>query len=384
MYLNVDIVGTCFVMLTLATILRGSGSSSLRELAIVPGVLAGLATASKYTLVLGSLPIFVGIGLLLQGVRRVEAWCAAAAATMVSFLVVAPFSFLDIPGFLNGLAALAHQYANGHPGYSDPPGWPQVVYYTRHFASELGAAGVILAVFGAGLLAAKDWRQAFILVSFPLALLALLATQRTHFPRNVLSLHPIVAILVAQGVVAIHGKAMSFAERGGWVPALRGRPLGIAACLFLTAVVVPWPHAIDQLRDHTDSRTLAQAWILERVPPEWSVVVPSELGVDRRPLEAAARRIEVVELRSARDATALQRLLETVPRPAVILAPRWGADPRFEGRGVADALNQVGARWQSLETFGSRPLLVNYMQPAPLGDPAFAVAILEFGEGPEP
>ena len=57
---------------------------------------------------------------------------------------------------------------------------------------------------------AADWRRAAILFSFPLTLLWLLASHRVHFTRNVLNLHPIVAMCVAYGVISMP------AGRSGW------------------------------------------------------------------------------------------------------------------------------------------------------------------------
>ena len=61
----------------------------------------------------------------------------------------------------------------------------------------------------------------------------------------------------------------------------------------------------------------------------------------------------------------------------MILVPQWGADSRFSGQETANALNEVSSHWRVEERFGTNPVLVNYSQPNPSGDPAFAIATLD-------
>jgi hypothetical protein len=377
-YLNVDIVGACFAVLTLVACLQGTREPSTYRSAIVPGLFAGLAAGSKYTLALVVVPVLLGIGLYFNAGRRIAACVAAIAAMAAAFLIVVPYSLLDISSFLNGIASEAYHYAGGHAGYEAEPGWPQLYYYAGHFATEFGAAGAILAVLGAFVFWVADWRRALVLFSFPLALLWLLASQRVHFARNVLSLHPIVAMFLACGLISVHGWALRLAARREWTSRRLGRPLSIMVGLLLVAAAVPFAHVADQFRDRTDSRKLALTWIQERLPPEWSIVVPSQLGVDTDTLiKATGRRVMVVDLQSARDSSALHQLLRGISQPAVIMAPRWGADPRFPGRDVAPVLNEVTRHWRIVKTFGANPVLVNYSQPVPSGNPAFVIAILD-------
>ena len=382
-YLNVDIVSTCFVMLTLAACLQGTRQPSIRQCAIIPGLFAGLATGSKYTSALVVAPVLLAILIYVKAGHRIWA-CLAALATMIAaFLIVVPYSLLDIPTFLNGLAFDARHYAEGHIGFDGEPGLTQLSFYARHFVSDFGVGAVILAVLGVIAYGAADWRRAAILVSFPLGLLWLLASHRVHFTRNVLNLHPIVAMFLAYGLISVRGWSLALAARRGWsTPSLK-RPLSIAMSLLLALVAVPLWHVRDQLRDHTDSRRLAQAWIEGRFPPGWTIVVPPQLAFDTRALEDKGSHVTVVDLKSAQDAGGLRQLLSGVQEPAVIMVPRWGADPRFEGQTLANALNEASRHWRVLKTFGTKPVLVNYSQPTANGDPAFAIALLDRG-GPPP
>jgi hypothetical protein len=147
--------------------------------------------------------------------------------------------------------------------------------------------------------------------------------------------------------------------------------------VLLLGAAVPPAHAWDLLRDRTDSRKRALVWIERRLPAGWSIVIPAQLAFDVRPLQARGARVVVVDFRSATSGDQLRGLLGDVQEPAVILAPRWGADARFEGRELADVLNHLSAPWRVEATFGTNPVLVNYSQPNPWGDPAFAIATFD-------
>ncbi len=376
-YLNVDLVAASFASLALAATLAGTRQTSLGLAAVLPGACAGFATGSKYTLAVAIVPVLLGIALFQPSGQRLRG-CAAALATMVvAFLASVPYSLLDIPGFLNGVASEAFHYASGHRGYNEEPGLPQFLYYARHFASEFGIGGSLLAVLGLAALARADWRRALVLASLPAVLLALLAAQRVHFPRNALSLHPIVAICIAGGLSVAHEWLGRFLAHRGWSRRAPGWLVKPSLALLLFVVLLPVWHLAGVARVRIDSRNLATSFLLERVPPDWTIAVPAQLGLDSRPLETAGRRVVKLDLQSARDEDSLNGVLGAVPRPAVVLVPRWGADDRFPRSELAATLNQVQHRWRQLRDFGSNPVLVNYSYSTPWGDPSFRVAVLE-------
>jgi hypothetical protein len=371
-YLNVDIVGTALVMLTFAACLLGIARPSMRRSAVVPGVLAGLAAASKYTLAIVALPVILAIALFFPRNRLIPAWSAALTAMLLAFLAAVPYSVIDIPGFLNGVGYEVFHYASGHAGFSGEPGFSQLLFYLRHFLSELGPGAAVLAGLGLVLLARADWRLAAVAMSFPAGLMWLLADQRVRFTRNALAIQPFLAMLAAFGFVALHAWIVREAARRAWAP--KRLHVSVVAGLVLIAAGVPIWRAADHLRDRTDSRNLARAWVEEHLPREWTIVLPRELGFDRSRLRG--RRVDVVDLGSARDPAALATLLSGVPSPAVIMVPRWGADRRSPGQETAAALNALAGQWRVIRAFGTKDVLVNYSSPTPWGDPAFAIAIL--------
>jgi hypothetical protein len=374
-YLNVDIIGASFVILTVVAALVGTRQPSLWQCALLPGALAGFATASKYTLAVVILPVLLSIGLFFPRDRRIVAMATAFAAMVVAFAAAMPYSLLDIPGFLSGVGYETFHYASGHAGFAGDPGWPQLRYYLHHLVSEFGWPAAVLAVGGIFALVVADWRRAVVLLMFPAALLWLLSMQRVHFTRNVLSVHPFVAVFASLALVSLANQVLAFAARRSSLA--RSTLVRVVLVLGLVAAAIPVWRFVDYVRDRTDSRKLARAWIDEHLPPDWTLVIPTELNVDRRGMDAGGRRIVVVELRHSRHHEAVQALFSSIPGPAVLMAPRWGADRRTPGQSAANALNEVSRQWRVLQTFGTNDVLYNYAVHTAWGDPAFALAVIK-------
>lgn len=373
-YLNVDIIGAAFVALTIAATLAAADEPSWGRSGVVPGLYAGLATGSKYTLAVVIIPVLLGIALFVPPRRRAAAWLGAIGAMLLAFLLVVPYSLIDVPGFLNGVASEAFHYASGQRGVQGEPGWPQLMFYGRHFLSEFGA-GLLFAVVGIGALARRDWRRTSVLLAFPVITVVMLVRQRVHFERNVLSVHLLVALFAAAGMLAAYDwlrQAINARRKAS----IDRRRITLVCVTAVALWALPWWHLPGELRAHVDSRNAAQIWLREDLPAGWAIAVPEELAFDSRPLEAKGHRVVTVRLQTALDAGAAQMALAAVPRPAVLLVPQWGADDRFPGGEPVGALNAVTGGWQRLASFGTNAVLVNSPYSSPFGDPAFSVAVI--------
>lgn len=379
-YLNVDVVAACFAALGMAACLHGTRRPSVATLAIVPGICAGLAAASKYPSGLVLAPAVVASVLYLEPGRRLAAVAAAAAAAAAAFVAAVPHSVLDHPRFLGDLLAEAGRYAGGVARYADDPGLPQLAFYGRHFLGQLGWTGLLAAGVGLAAAAAADWRRTLVLVSFPLALLALLTPQRAQFARNVLPLHPFVAVLVAGGLAVAHGRLLQALERSGRTPA-RLRPLLPGAAWLAVCGVglaAPLAHLPEQTRATVDSRWEALAWLDRRLPTYWTLVVPAELNIDLRELQRRGYPLHVVDYRSLGTLAAVDAAAGRTRGPVAAFLPRWGHAEQPEGTAAAARraaeLNRTVSPFVPLARFGHNPVLVNYPFPAPWGDPAFSIA----------
>ena len=380
-YLNVDVVATCFAAVGVAACLHGTRRPSIRTLAFLPAICAGLAAGSKYPSGLVLVPMLVASALFLAPGHRLVGVVVAMATAGAAFVAVVPHSVLDFPTFLNGLAEEAGRYLTGEDArYTADPGLAQLAFYGRHFQAQFGWTGMLAAGIGLAAAAAADWRRTLVFVSFPVALLALLTPQRAQFARNVLPLHPFLAVLVAGGLAVAHGRLVQALERRGRTPP-RLRPLlPGAAWLAICAVSLATPLARlpEQARTTVDSRWDALAWLDRRLPTYWTLIVPADLGIDLRELQRRGYPLHVVDYRSLGTLAAVDAVADGAHGPVAAFLPRWSHAEQPEGTAAAARraaeLDRTVAPFVPLAWFGRNPVLVNYPFPVPWGDPAFSIA----------
>ena len=378
-YANVDIVGACFVTLSIAATLWGSRRPGLRWLVIVPAICAGFAASSKYIYGLVLLSVLLSIWLFSERGRRVDRLAVAVLVAGVAFLATSPYAVLDLPAFLNGLAYDAGHYASGHPGHESDPGLGKVAYYGSLLLEDLGTVGLVAALVGLVAFARSDWRRTLVLASFPVALLALLTMQRVEFARNILPIFPIFAVLVAVGVCSVVNLLKTqLVER--WKPPTAWRVPVVASVVVLPFVAVmaaPLMSFPDQVRVPRESRVDAAAWIEANIPLGWTIIVPKELELDHRPLIVSGYEVRTVDFKPLDSVEAVKGLVSLTDEPVAVLVPKWGADSRWAGAELASALNEVldDAPLRTLESFPGRGLKINYPLPVPTGNPAIDIRI---------
>ena len=368
-YLNVDVIGTCMVALTLVTCLSATARPSVVRSAMIPGLWAGLATASKYTLGVAFLPVLLGIVMYQKGDRQLVSIIVAGASLCLMFLIAVPYSLLDLPGFLNGVASEVRHYSRGHVGFDGEPGLAQLRYYAGHFMNQFGVAAGVCAAVGMVTALLRDWRRAVIFLAFPLALMTLLAAQRVHFSRNVLAIYPLFAVAVSYGTLVLHGWLSRVLESR---TRLRGYASAVSVALLIGLLVLTLPtrRLLEQVRVTADSRNLATEWLAENIPAGWTVVIPTELGFDTRGLEVHDLQTVSVSIRTIQQ----QRdLLDSLEGQTVALVPVWGMDPRFEAEPSPEAMNAAGAPRRTLREFGKNGVFLNRNPPTAPGNPRFRV-----------
>ena len=380
-YLNVDIVGSCCIALGTAALLKGTCSRpSIRWLAVAPAICAGMAAGSKYTYGILLLPVLLAIWLYMDRGRRLQTMAIATVTTGATFLIVSPYTLLDLPAFLNGLAFEVRHYASGHPGQDGDRGIAKLTYYSAKLAKDFGVAGLLAAIIGLIAAARTDWRRTLVFCVFPLALLTLLATQRVEFARNVLPIFFHIAILIVIGLYAVHGWLGPRLARSRMSPRLKS-PLGVAVAvgLFALAVYVPLGSIGDQLQISPESRHEAVQWISNHIPRNRTLIVPEELEMDTRKLARLGYAIRVEKFQRLDTAEAIRALVERTDPPAVVLVPVWRSDERFPDGEPAIKLNRAvdGASLNFLKRFGGRRLYVNYPRTISHGNPSFGIAVAE-------
>lgn len=223
------------------------------------GALCGLAAAAKYTG--GVALVAVATAWLIHERSAPDRWRKAAAAlgaTALAFLIAAPYTVLDLPGFLDGFA---HQFARFTVPHAGDPPWMLYIKHLSLLASwrlPLAGVGVVFALWRSG--ARAKWAPA---IAFGFAYFYVLGTHRPVFARYALPLLPILSLLTAVAVIEL----LVLARRIPLVADARAFVLlatGVVVLLLFPAVHM----TVNWLGDekHPDTRAIAAAWLETSAP----------------------------------------------------------------------------------------------------------------------
>jgi hypothetical protein len=233
----------------------------LRWLALA-GAAAGLAVGFKYTAGLVLLPVLLPAALALRDDRlfAAKAVALALAAAALAFFVTTPYFFIDFDTARHQIRAQADTAGDfAKLGQGNDNGF---LYYLDSLRWGLGWAGMAAALAGAVMVARREWLRALLLALFPVALFVYLAVQSRFFGRWLLPAYPVLALFAGYALA----QASELARRWRW-PAL---------CVLL-ALVMAQPLAADvrtmRLLGREDTRDLARAYLVERLPPASRVVI---------------------------------------------------------------------------------------------------------------
>ena len=265
-YVLTDVPATFFVTLAFLLSLRAHEQPRAMKF-LWAGVAAGLAAATKYTgAVAMVLPLIAAW--MTHEVRpsRLVAMLAAIAGAAVAFVVAAPYTVLDLPGFLNGYAVLMKSYAGRHP--PDPPS----LTYLKHLLGAFWWLGMIAILGGTifGIVRAINgpararWTLA---VAFPLVFYWFISRQAMVFGRYLLPLLPFLCILAAVAVVA----GVSLLRRFS-IP--RVARTALIVLLTVGVILPPGIQSIDFDRTlHSQTVAGAYQWILRNVPGNATIII---------------------------------------------------------------------------------------------------------------
>ncbi len=281
-YLNVDIVGAFVCAGALAYFFATDERRSALHRAVLPGLLTGFAVGSKYYLGLVGLPF--AIALLADRQHLVRRAALIVACTLVGFLLTTPYALLDRETFAGDVGFELAHYGGGHRrgGGTGDPGWPQLLYYAGQVRGEFGAAILAVAAVGTAAALRAAPRRTLLFLSFPLALLLFLCSQRVHFSRNLTSIHALLPALAGVGILTL----VRIAARG---PRSIGGGVrrGAIACVLvvgLLSALIPWRRVRDSYSVPLDARRKAVQWVLDEIEPGRPILISTELQVDVRPL----------------------------------------------------------------------------------------------------
>jgi len=387
-YLNADIVGAFFVMAVYYYLFTYIQTDNFLHKSIVPGVLSGLAVASKYNLSLIAIPCILTI-LLYSKRQRAHKILLLLAIMFVAFVMVVPYSILDFKTFLDDVGFEAHHYQKGHRGSDGVTGFPQFIYYLRGDAPGGGFLGqgilkdfgywtCLFAIIGVITALLKNWKKTVVLLSFPAALLWYMSMQKVHFIRNIVSVYAFYALFAGVGAIGLY-RLLSLAASK--LPFLRISVKSrsyVITCLLIAAFMLVFPvdRTVKWAQAKADSRKLALKWIAENVEKRSIIIVPEELSIDIRPLrkDYFVRTWKFEDLGKGE----FDQRVKHLDNPYILL-PFFGVDKRrgFSGEDL-EKLNNLVGDVDTLKTFHTdQSVLINFSFPVPWGNPTFSIGRLK-------
>lgn len=322
-YLNVDIIGTCFVLASLTWLARVLSQLprplTHRDVAI-GAVLAGLAVGSKYNLFPTLFPWFVAI-LVYDRKRWFSQFALLGSVSVLAFLVTTPFAIFDHATFIKNVLREMHHYANGHEGQPKSRWEVTGLELTEIWQSYGWLTG--FAVIGMVDVVRKRAWPTLILFVYPVSFFLYMGMQRTFFARNTVSLMPFVAFAVALGMLAVLDAVRSrLALSIRW----RSQPrttvaIAVAVTAVVAALAVPWSDVRRTYRCNIESRTDARRYIEAHVRPGTELFVAAPLHMDVRRL-ARRYRLEVFDASKPKHPAGAGRQFRDAHPGAVAVIPR--------------------------------------------------------------
>jgi 4-amino-4-deoxy-L-arabinose transferase-like glycosyltransferase len=270
-YILTDVPVTFFVTLTCLLSLRAHERERMGAFALA-GAAAGLAAATKYP---GALALVLPLtaAWMSPAVRpsRLMATLAAGGSFAGTFLLAAPYTVLDLPGFLNGYA----QFATFYSGRTlVEPAW---ITYLKHLRMALHwpaflmvlaglVLGVVRAVRGPGRV---RWALAVI---FPMVYFWFVSRQTLVVGRDLMPMIPFISVLAAAAVVS----GVSLLRRFD-IP--RAPRTALIAGLTVAALLPPALQAVgsNMMISRTSTVEQAHTWILGNVPKGSKIAVETRV-----------------------------------------------------------------------------------------------------------
>lgn len=373
-YINVDTLAVSMAALTLTIVAFHAGSSSFGLTAILPGMLCGLTVAGKYTYVGIMLPAVLAIWIY-GGRWRFYRTLALLASAILMFVIVVPYSILDVRTFVEELGRLAYSYTQGRTGRTYAPGWDHARHYIFFTLKDYGYYSVFPAVAGLVYMSFKNWRGAFILSSFPILLLAHLSLSRLYYERNAAFCFLYYGLLVAVGLFAAYKLLFIVLGKIGYLGTRKVlRAVGASCAIIGVAyLVLPLQRPGQMVSALPDTRNLATEWIKSNLPSGATILMPPELSFYAAPL---ARKYKML----VRDYALFKP--ETFVNDALalgvdyVMMPVWASD-NGKTKTLSDIKNALNKKIRPLVSYKGNPVGANSTYPVFYGDPAFSIGALK-------
>ena len=176
-----------------------------RSVLIAAIALIGLAAGAKYPAGLLVLPL-AWVLAERHGRRAFVLWPAAAAASLIVFLITSPFTVLDFRAFWADVSQLAGFARGGHLGNLERPAFG---YYALDLARQLGWVGMTLLVLSLVMVIADARRRGTVIVLwlFLLAFGIPISLGRLEAERYLVPIIPAAAVLASMAAFDLIGRS---------------------------------------------------------------------------------------------------------------------------------------------------------------------------------
>src|SRR3954468_10024448 len=259
-FILTDVPMTALTTLAMLFTVRAMRLGTLRAYAWA-GAMCGFAAAAKYNGGVALVGVLVAL-LINERSERDSGWklAAAVAAAALAFVAAAPYTLLDMTGFLDGFAAQMARFARNSATVD--PAW---LLYVKHLSPAWARLTVPLAIAGA---IVPLWRPRTRLFAIPVAFFTatyfyVLASHSPVFGRYALPVLPLLAIFSSAAILEILAalQRVRLLQRPAWQPVL----LGAALLLVLGPPVAQTARWIDQQK-RADTREMATEWLKANTP----------------------------------------------------------------------------------------------------------------------
>ncbi|MBN1135986.1 MAG: glycosyltransferase family 39 protein, partial [Anaerolineae bacterium] len=257
-FIQPNSLATFFVTLAFYLCLRLYHVGSRRSY-LIAGFFAGLSIAAKYNVAPIVLVLIVA-HLLREGWRAIfdDNLILSLLACGLGFFVGAPYTLLDLPGFLNSIASAVRHYSMGDVAFAGNPLLANIKLLI------LDTEGIIplLALAGAAWIVRTRDKAASLTLVFAISYFLFTVPFKVTFERTHMPLVPFLDILAAIGIYLT--AAAIIARR----QALRRHVVALAVAISLLAMIYPAIRTIqrDYYLSQEDIRTTAARWIYENIP----------------------------------------------------------------------------------------------------------------------
>jgi len=287
-YTLTDVPSTFFVTLTLLLSLRAHDTATAWSF-VLAGAAAGLAGATKYNAGLAVIMPLIACAMTpaARASRSVVIPCVLVAA-LIAFLLAAPYTFLDLPHFLNGFARLASEFRA--PSNTSNPGW---MVYLKQLRTALQWPGSLIVLAGLVLgvvrfVTGPDRLKWILPLVFSAVYFYFVAHQNIFYGRYLLPMVPTLSLLGAAAIIGIADMARRTSMPG---PARRS----IIVALTLLAIVPPAYSSIRFDANESLVWTTEEAywWIVRTLPPGTHIAIEGSVSFHLPPTYVTVRPIQL-------------------------------------------------------------------------------------------